>query len=104
MRAVLHIALHIFVPALVARWCFTENKLKMWLWMIAGIAIDIDHLFADPLYDPNRCSIGFHPLHLYEIMPVYLSLCFFKKTRALGIGLCIHMVLDMLDCVWMQSL
>jgi len=76
----------------------------MWLWMIAGIAIDLDHLFANPLYDPDRCSIGFHPLHLYEIMPLYVALCFFKKTRTLGIGLTIHMVLDMMDCVWMHSL
>ena len=28
-----------------------------------GWLIDLDHLLADPVYAPDRCSIGFHPLH-----------------------------------------
>jgi hypothetical protein len=104
IRPVLHIFLHFFIPGLVARVGFKKNRFKIWLWMIATIAIDLDHFFATPLYDPNRCSIGFHPLHLYEVMPLYLGLTLLKKTRPLGLGLCIHMLLDMLDCQWMHSL
>ena len=36
--------------------------------MMATMLVDLDHLFADPIYDPDRCSIGFHPLHQYPIM------------------------------------
>lgn len=66
--------------------------------MLCGMAIDVDHLLADPIYDPNRCSIGFHPLHSWFILPVYVVLLFHPKTRLVGIGLCIHIVLDAQDC------
>ncbi len=66
--------------------------------MIATMLVDLDHLLADPIYDPQRCSIGFHPLHTFWAIPIYLILCFPKKTRYIGIGLMIHMALDSLDC------
>ncbi len=31
--------------------------------MLATMAIDLDHLLADPVFDPDRFCIGFHPLH-----------------------------------------
>ena len=63
--------------------------------------VDIDHLFANPIYDPNRCSIGFHPLHELWFAFFYIALCFvpnMSKLRLLGIGLSVHMVLDAIDC------
>lgn len=66
--------------------------------MVATMAVDLDHLLADPIYDPSRCSIGFHPLHSYALFVVYLVMTGVKKTRILGIGLVIHMVLDGIDC------
>lgn len=69
--------------------------------MSATILIDLDHLLADPIYDPNRCSIGFHPLHTYPAILVYIGLLFSKKTRVIGIGLIIHILLDQLDCILM---
>ena len=53
-------------------------------------------------YDPNRCSIGYHPLHSYLATAVYLGLSAIPKTRLVGLGLVIHMVLDWLDCLWMS--
>jgi hypothetical protein len=66
--------------------------------MMATMLVDIDHLLANPVYDSNRCSIGFHPLH--EIFPIliYSGLCFIKPCRYVGIGLIIHMALDSIDC------
>jgi len=61
--------------------------------------VDFDHLLATPIYDPNRCSIGFHPLHQPWFIVLYAVLCFFKKARWVGVGLIIHMVLDALDCI-----
>jgi hypothetical protein len=67
--------------------------------LMLGMIVDIDHLFANPIYDPLRCSIGFHPLHTWPAILVYLGLLYFSKTRLLGIGLVIHMLLDAGDCV-----
>jgi len=68
--------------------------------MIATMAVDIDHIVADPIYDPSRCSIGFHPFHRLGFIVLYFALCFFPKTR-------LHMALDSIDCqvtngVWFQ--
>lgn len=63
--------------------------------------IDLDHLLATPIFNPNRCSINFHPLHSYYAMAIYVLLLFFKKTRLLGIGLLIHLFADAVDCLMM---
>jgi hypothetical protein len=36
--------------------------------------VDVDHLLADPIYDPNRCSIGFYPLHTTPAIVIYAAL------------------------------
>ena len=69
--------------------------------MLATMLVDLDHLLADPIYDPNRCSIGFHPLHSVVAIAGYVVLLAFKKPwRWLGIGLLMHMATDLLDCHW----
>ena len=68
--------------------------------MMAGMLIDIDHLLADPIYDPSRCSVGFHPLHTALPIMLYAALLLHPKTRLLGIGLCFHIVLDSIDCFY----
>jgi hypothetical protein len=62
--------------------------------------IDFDHLLADPVYDPGRCSIGFHPLHQYPAIAAYGVLLIWSRLRLIAIGLLIHMFLDALDCIW----
>jgi len=66
--------------------------------MMLTMVVDVDHLLADPIYDPNRCSIGFHPLHRLLPIGVYAVMCLFPKTRVVGLGLLIHMILDGIDC------
>ena len=66
--------------------------------MMATMLVDLDHLLAAPIYDPARCSIGFHPLHTLVPVVAYFLLCALPKTRYIGIGLVIHMLLDSLDC------
>jgi len=98
----IHVLLHFLVPLIVA--CVLFNKqwrkavLIMWLTML----VDLDHLLATPIYDPTRCSIGFHPLHQPILIGVYVVLLFFPKTRLIAVGLVIHMVLDALDCQFMN--
>ena len=72
--------------------------------MMVTMLVDLDHLLADPIYDPMRCSIGFHPLHQPLFITLYLGLCFFPKVRLFGIGLLIHIVLDSVDCFVNQGI
>ncbi len=60
--------------------------------------IDLDHLLATPVFDPNRCSINFHPLHSYYAIACYFILLIPKKSRILAIGLLIHLIADSIDC------
>lgn len=94
-----HLFLHLAAPVAVA-WLFYRPNFKKAVWiMFAAILIDLDHLLADPIVDPNRCSVGFHLLHSYWILPLYLLLAIIPKTRLIGLGLVIHIVLDWLECI-----
>lgn len=100
IRPVLHIILHILVPGVFARIFFKGNWWKVWVVMVLTLIVDIDHLLSDPIYDPNRCSINYHPLHSYAAICVYVILTAIPATRIIGLGLLIHMGLDFIDCVW----
>lgn len=69
--------------------------------MLLGMLIDLDHLLANPIFDSNRCSINFHPLHSYYALVLYVLLLFPKKTRLIGLGLVIHIIADQSDCLLM---
>lgn len=93
--------LHFAAPAVVAGVWYRQKFLRAWLIMTAALAIDLDHLLSSPVYDPDRCSIGFHPLHQYPIIAIYALLAVVPRTRVIGIGLLIHIFLDGIDCAWM---
>ena len=99
IRPIAHLLLHFIVPGVVARVAYAKLWRYAWFVMVATMVVDFDHLLADPFYDPYRCSIGFHPLHSYAALVVYLALAVVKKTRLFGIGLVIHMALDWIDCL-----
>lgn len=67
--------------------------------MAASNLMDADHLLADPIYDPARCSINFHPLHHALAMPAYALALLAARTRWLAVGVWTHLALDALDCV-----
>jgi hypothetical protein len=101
LRPVIHILLHILVPALAARTVYPKQWGMAWIVMMLTLLVDLDHLFTTPIYDPNRCSIGFHPLHTMPAVGLYIAAVLIPKLRLVGIGLLIHMVLDWSDCLWM---
>ena len=71
--ALLHLPLHFLLPGLVAWLGFRPRWRRAWLIMVATMLVDLDHLLADPIYDPGRCSIGFHPLHKGWAIGLYLD-------------------------------
>ncbi|RFF29487.1 DUF6122 family protein [Wenzhouxiangella sediminis] len=112
----IHIALHFMVPLLVAFTFYRNRWQGAVLIMVATMLVDADHLLAVPIYDPERCSIGFHPLHTMPAIAVYAALFLFPLLRRrkgpakdlqptarvlhlVGLGLLIHMALDWMDCL-----
>ena len=87
------------MPLPFAAGLYKKAWLKNYALMLARLLIDIDHLLASPIYDAERCSIGFHPLHTSVPILLYTLLLLHPKTRALGIGLCLHILLDGVDCL-----
>jgi len=94
----LHILLHFLLPLVVALLFFAKNWRPVYGLMMMTMLVDLDHLLATPIYDPSRCSIGFHPLHHLPAIWIYAMLTLTPKTRAIGLGLLLHMALDSLDC------
>ncbi len=94
----IHLLLHFAVPALLTGLAFRKQWTVAYLIMMSTMIVDIDHLLANPVYDPTRCSIGFHPLHGFIPIAIYLALCFHSRTRLVGLGLMVHMLLDSIDC------
>lgn len=120
-RSVIHLFLHALVPAFIAVVIAKFSEFSFWkvlLVLVATMLVDADHLVADPIYAPNRCSIFFHPLHTIWPMVVYGLMTLWPAFKSLlgrqiqyvdkmvglvGLGLVIHMVLDYSDCVWMKA-
>jgi hypothetical protein len=112
-----HLLLHLLLPLLVARAFYRDRWPFAFFVLISTMLVDVDHLLADPIYDPQRCSIGFHPLHTLPAIAVYGLLFFLPLVRRrqkrgketswrggadlahlIGLGLILHMALDWSDC------
>ena len=102
LRAIIHLLLHAAIPALLALLFWRPKAVRAWMWMMAAFVIDLDHLLADPIYAPDRCSIGFHPLHTAPAVAAYAGLAVWPRTRWFGVGLLVHVLLDGIDCVLMR--
>lgn len=111
----LHIALHFVVPLLVAFAFYRSRWRYATLVFIATMLVDLDHLLATPIYVPERCSIGFHPLHTTPAILLYILIfalpVVLGRARGVpklrpgafmlhlvGLGLLLHMALDWGDC------
>lgn len=95
-----HYFLHLIFPAFIAYLFYRKRWKNAYFIMVATLLVDIDHLFANPIFDPDRMSIGFHFLHSYPAIAVYFLMLFFKgNSRIIGIGLLFHMLTDYQDFV-----
>ena len=101
IQPLLHYGIHFGLPLIIALIFFKTHWKMAYLIMLLSLLIDVDHIWANPIFDPTRCSIGFHPLHSYWAIAIYVVLTLFKKTRLIGIGLMIHIIADATDCLLM---
>jgi hypothetical protein len=102
MQTFVHYFFHLVFPLAIAYIFFKEDWKKAYLILLATMLVDLDHLFATPIFKANRCSINFHFLHTYYAMLVYVLLLFFRRPfNIIGIGLLFHMFTDFIDCIWM---
>lgn len=79
LQPFLHYGIHFLLPLAVALLFFKTQWKIAYLIMVSGMLIDLDHIFANPMFDPNRCSIQFHPLHTYYAIGIYVLLLIPKK-------------------------
>ncbi|OUS16503.1 hypothetical protein A9Q93_05665 [Nonlabens dokdonensis] len=104
MQTTLHYFLHLGFPFFIAYFFFKKDWKNAYLILLATMLVDIDHLLATPIFEANRCSINYHPLHSYYAMLVYAALLFFRKPfKIIGIGLLFHMLTDFIDCLMMYA-
>ena len=101
LQPLMHYGIHLIVPLIISIIFFKLKWKVVYIIMLSTMLIDLDHLLATPIFDPNRCSISFHPLHSYFAIGVYLLLLIPKNTRVLALGLCIHIIADQADC-WLM--
>jgi len=104
MQVFVHYFLHFGFPLLIAFICFRKDWKKVYLIFVATMLVDLDHLFADPIFQANRCSINFHPLHTYYAMVGYVGMLFLRRPfNVIGMGLVFHMFTDFVDCLMMYA-
>lgn len=101
LQFIVHYGMHFVAPLGIA-YLFYKNQLwRVYIIFLLAMLIDLDHLLADPIFDPNRCSVGFHILHSYVAIGFYVLMLFFNKTRIVGFALLWHIITDAVDCLWM---
>ena len=106
LQIAVHYFLHLLAILAIAYFYDKKNWLKNYLILLATMLVDADHLFANPIFDPERCSIGFHYLHSGLAVAAYvfgMILIKQKIIRLIFIGLFFHMLTDFLDCIWIYS-
>lgn len=106
LQSIVHYSLHLLAPLGLACLFFDRSRTRVaYFVMLTTMLVDLDHLLATPIFDPNRSSIGFHPLHSYPMIALYCLMCCFPYERlqlpwwlrAVGIGLAFHMATDWQD-------
>ena len=100
MKEGIHYFCHFGLPLLFAVIAYPTQWTKAVLILWGTMLVDLDHLWATPIFDPNRCSINFHPLHKWYMCLLYAGMVVGIKGvwRNLGIGLLWHMATDAIDC------
>ncbi|MFZ0489037.1 MAG: DUF6122 family protein [Salegentibacter sp.] len=106
LQPALHYFLHLIAIGGIAYIYDRKHWKRNWLILLATMLVDVDHLFATPIFDPHRCGIGFHPLHSEIAIALYFFGILLSRRSVLQlifIGLFFHMLTDFIDCMWTFS-
>lgn len=105
LQPILHYGGHWLVPFAIGWLICRDRWWQVGLVIASANLIDLDHLLANPIFDPNRCSIGFHLLHGWQAALIYVAMLFIPRwwVRALAIGALWHLAVDWGDCQWMMA-
>lgn len=100
IKTIVHYFLHFIFPIFIAKIWYKNKWREVCFILLSTMLVDLDHLLATPIFDPDRCSIGFHPLHsYYAIFAYFLGSIFLKgKYQIVAVGLLFHMFTDWQDC------
>lgn len=101
LQFVLHYGGHFLAPIVLAILFWRDDWKPAALVMVAANLIDLDHLLADPVFDPQRCSVGFHLLHGWVGAAGYTVMLLIPRwwIRAFGLGALWHLAVDYGDCL-----
>lgn len=107
LKLLVHYGLHLVAPYFLAALWPQHSRLRIYLLLLATMTIDLDHLLVRPIFDPERCSVGFHLLHSWPFVLLYALLCVLPYERlscpwwlrVLGVGLCFHIFTDWQDFI-----
>ena len=102
LQFIIHYGLHFVAPVFIALIFYKQSWQKTYALLLATMLVDADHLLATPIFDPNRCSVGFHLLHSYYAIGAYFFIFIFSKhstIRIITLGLLFHMFTDTIDCL-----
>lgn len=103
LRFILHYGIHFLLPLVLVVVFYRSKWRYASMVLLGGILLDVDHLFANPIFHPSRCSIGFHPLHTTPAIVLYMVLFLYPRTRIFGLAALIHMLADGTDCLLMDA-
>jgi hypothetical protein len=98
LKFTIHYGFHFLLPLLISMLFFKKKWKIVYLIFLCSMLVDLDHLLANPIFQKNRCSINFHPLHSYFAIGIYFTGLLFKKTRIIALALLFHMLTDFIDC------
>lgn len=104
-RTLVHYGLHFVFPLLITLLWPCRRWTVVYLLLLSTMLIDVDHLLARPIFDPNRCSVGTHLLHSYPMVGLYVVMLFLPYERwglpwwlrVLAVGLTLHILTDWQD-------
>lgn len=75
---------------------------KIYLILLATMLIDVDHLWATPIFQADRCSFGYHTFHSVYAFLVYIGIHLISKSswlKLISFGLIFHLITDEIDCL-----
>lgn len=97
---IIHLASNFVLAKIISIFDKDIDFSKLFLTIASSNLIDIDHLLANPIFDATRCSINFHPLHKWYVVPLSIIGLFLKNkyARYFFLGVLLHLALDLADC------